>query len=479
MRGVDGRRGARGRARGALGTARHERRNISTASKLDKLENFIFTNVFGMAKTTSSRSIAWSHSHRASPTRSPESRLVAREFVSRVVRTRGMADTTPTGQVAVENDRVHPESIKIIAQQVGIESLPDEVARALAPDVEYRLREVIQDAMKFAKHSKRRVITTEDVNASLRLRDVDPLYGFPAGAGPVAFKEVPGHAELFFTDEKELTLKDVLAARLPRPPVAVNVVPHWLAVDGVQPVIPENPNPLTSRDAKRGVVAFENGPSDVNKHNTQHKPFRTPLAPDEVPALGGAASHRAQTNGTGTGTGTEGLGNCPYVVEPTLAHELSAELQLYFDRVTSTIRGGGEGSESLVLRAALESMETDNGLHQLVPYFVQFAQTEVATSLKNVPRLNAVIAAIKALSSNKHLNLELYLHQLMPVVVTCMVAKRIGNRGGGDDSGGILTDGDDHWQLRERAAATISLVCRRFGERYPTIQPRITCVFPI
>jgi transcription initiation factor TFIID subunit 6 len=154
-------------------------------------------------------------------------------------------------------------------------------------------------------------------------------------------------------------------------------------------------------------------------------------------------------------------------------------LQLYFDRVTSTIRGGGEGSESLVLRAALESMETDNGLHQLVPYFVQFAQTEVATSLKNVPRLNAVIAAIKALSSNKHLNLELYLHQLMPVVVTCMVAKRIGNRGGGDDSGGILTDGDDHWQLRERAAATISLVCRRFGERYPTIQPRITCVFPI
>jgi|TARA_B110000977_G_scaffold65561_2_gene89358 transcription initiation factor TFIID subunit 6 len=446
---------------------------------LDKLENFIFTDVFGMAKTTSSRSTAWSHSHRASPTRSPESRLVAREFVSRVVRTRGMADTTPTGQVAVENDRVHPESIKIIAQQVGIESLPDEVARALAPDVEYRLREVIQDAMKFAKHSKRRVITTEDVNASLRLRDVDPLYGFPAGAGPVAFKEVPGHAELFFTDEKELTLKDVLAARLPRPPVAVNVVPHWLAVDGVQPVIPENPNPLTSRDAKRGVVAFENGPSDVNKHNTQHKPFRTPLAPDEVPALGGAASHRAQTNGTGTGTGTEGLGNCPYVVEPTLAHELSAELQLYFDRVTSTIRGGGEGSESLVLRAALESMETDNGLHQLVPYFVQFAQTEVATSLKNVPRLNAVIAAIKALSSNKHLNLELYLHQLMPVVVTCMVAKRIGNRGGGDDSGGILTDGDDHWQLRERAAATISLVCRRFGERYPTIQPRITCVFPI
>ena len=145
------------------------------------------------------------------------------------------------------NDRVSPESIKVIAQTVGIEALPDEVARALAPDAEYRLREVIQDALKFARHSKRSTISTEDVNASLRLRDVEPLYGFPAGAGPVPFREVPGQPELFFQEQKELQLKDVLAAKLPRPPVAVNVVPHWLAVEGVQPVIPENPNPHTER----------------------------------------------------------------------------------------------------------------------------------------------------------------------------------------------------------------------------------------
>ena len=145
------------------------------------------------------------------------------------------------------NDRVSPESIKVIAQTVGIEALPDEVARALAPDAEYRLREVIQDALKFARHSKRSTISTEDVNASLRLRDVEPLYGFPAGAGPVPFREVPGQPELFFQEQKELTLKDVLAAKLPRPPVAVNVVPHWLAVEGVQPLIPENPSPHPER----------------------------------------------------------------------------------------------------------------------------------------------------------------------------------------------------------------------------------------
>jgi transcription initiation factor TFIID subunit 6 len=357
----------------------------------------------------------------------------------------------PTGGVADGgNDRVSPESIKIIAQTVGIEALPDEVARALAPDVEYRLREVIQDALKFARHSKRSAISTEDVNASLRLRDVEPLYGFPAGAGPVPFREVPGQPELFFQEQKELQLKDVLAAKLPRPPVAVNVVPHWLAVEGVQPVIPENPNPDPER-ARAGVGAGADAP--------RARDFRAPVAPDEVVAPVGTAPRAPRDAGDASGS-QPGV-----VVEPTLTHELSKELQLYFDRVTATVRGGGVGPEAPVLRAALESLQTDNGIHQLVPYFVRFAQEEVATSLKNLPRLTAVIAAVRALVSNPHVHVELYLHQLMPSVVTCLVAKKLG---------GEPSDLDDHCLLRERAAETMALVCAKFGEQYPTIQPRIT-----
>ena len=357
----------------------------------------------------------------------------------------------PTGGVADGgNDRVSPESIKIIAQTVGIEALPDEVARALAPDVEYRLREVIQDALKFARHSKRSAISTEDVNASLRLRDVEPLYGFPAGAGPVPFREVPGQPELFFQEQKELQLKDVLAAKLPRPPVAVNVVPHWLAVEGVQPVIPENPNPDPER-ARAGVGAGADAP--------RARDFRAPVAPDDVVAPVGTAPRAPRDAGDASGS-QPGV-----VVEPTLTHELSKELQLYFDRVTATVRGGGVGPEAPVLRAALESLQTDNGIHQLVPYFVRFAQEEVATSLKNLPRLTAVIAAVRALVSNPHVHVELYLHQLMPSVVTCLVAKKLG---------GEPSDLDDHCLLRERAAETMALVCAKFGEQYPTIQPRIT-----
>jgi transcription initiation factor TFIID subunit 6 len=39
---------------------------------------------------------------------------------------------------------IHPNTIKAIAQSVDVPKLSDEAAQTLAPDVEYRLREVVQ-----------------------------------------------------------------------------------------------------------------------------------------------------------------------------------------------------------------------------------------------------------------------------------------------------------------------------------------------
>lgn len=91
---------------------------------------------------------------------------------------------------------IHPSAIKAIAHSVDIPRLSDEAAKVLAPDVEYRLREVVQvrmlpsltaecyssrlqnallsqEALKFAKHAKRTTLTTEDINNALRLRNVE------------------------------------------------------------------------------------------------------------------------------------------------------------------------------------------------------------------------------------------------------------------------------------------------------------------
>jgi transcription initiation factor TFIID subunit 6 len=95
---------------------------------------------------------------------------------------------------------IQPAAISAIAHSVDVPRLSDEAAKALAPDVEYRLREIIQvhsqletatgshlaihaplfnlsrppqEAQKFAKHAKRTAVTTEDIKQALRLRNAD------------------------------------------------------------------------------------------------------------------------------------------------------------------------------------------------------------------------------------------------------------------------------------------------------------------
>lgn len=92
------------------------------------------------------------------------------------------------------------------------------------------------------------------------------------------FKRAAGHKDLFYIDEKDVEFKDVSSfgtkictpvllstayiyhiaiglsfvlfclwkivdAALPKAPLDTAVTAHWLAVEGVQPTIPENPSP--------------------------------------------------------------------------------------------------------------------------------------------------------------------------------------------------------------------------------------------
>ncbi|WIA11018.1 hypothetical protein OEZ85_011172 [Tetradesmus obliquus] len=152
---------------------------------------------------------------------------------------------------------IHPNTIKAIAQSVDIPKLSDEAAQTLAPDVEYRLREVVQEALKFAKHAKRTKLTTEDINDALRLRNVEPLYGF-GSRDPAKFLRVATHPELMYVRDPELSYHELIEAPLPKLPREAGVAVHWLAVNGVQPDLPEN-TPLEQPPPKRQKIGSRQG----------------------------------------------------------------------------------------------------------------------------------------------------------------------------------------------------------------------------
>ncbi|KNC70130.1 hypothetical protein SARC_17347, partial [Sphaeroforma arctica JP610] len=49
----------------------------------------------------------------------------------------------------------------------------DDVSASLSSDVEYHLREIIHEAIKFQRHSRRSTLSTIDVNNALRVKNVE------------------------------------------------------------------------------------------------------------------------------------------------------------------------------------------------------------------------------------------------------------------------------------------------------------------
>uniref|UniRef100_A0A6N2MAH8 TATA box binding protein associated factor (TAF) histone-like fold domain-containing protein n=1 Tax=Salix viminalis TaxID=40686 RepID=A0A6N2MAH8_SALVM len=310
---------------------------------------------------------------------------------------------------------VAKEAIEVIAQSIGITNLSPDVSQTLAPDVEYRLREIIQEAIKCMRHSRRTALTAHDVDTALILRNVEPIYGFGSGGdkAPLRFKRAAaaGHKDLYYIDDKDVNFKHVIEAPLPKPPLDTSLTSHWLAIEGVQPAIPEN----------------------------------VPIEPLGVTSDGKKSDYK-----------DDGLS---IDVKPPVKDILSRELQLYFEKVTGLT---ARRSESAIFKQALLSLATDSGLHPLVPYFTHFIADEVSRNLNNFSLLFAVMRIARSLLQNPYIHIELYLHQLMPSIITCLVAKRLGNR-----------FSDNHWELRNFTANLVALICKRFGHAYHNLQPRI------
>jgi transcription initiation factor TFIID subunit 6 len=68
---------------------------------------------------------------------------------------------------------VYVDSVKAMAESVGIANLNDEAAKVLAEDITYRIRNILQDALKFMEKGKRRKLTTQDFDYALKVKNIE------------------------------------------------------------------------------------------------------------------------------------------------------------------------------------------------------------------------------------------------------------------------------------------------------------------
>merc|ERR1712093_69435 len=309
-------------------------------------------------------------------------------------------------------------SVKDVAESIGIPNLSDEVATALAADVEYRLREVMEESLKFMRHAKRTRVKVEDVDYALKAKNIEPLWGFASPHAPIAFRKTP-HASgnLYWIEDDEIDLAKISQSALPPIPREISYTAHWLAVEGVQHAIPQNPSPTDLRIA--------------------------------------AANARSTRIAAAGPEGTE--------VKPVVAHALSKELQLYFDRLTSATADANES----VRIAALESFRGDTGLQGLVAYLVQWIAERVVTSLtSSLAALDQSLDILEALLQNTSLFVDPYLHQILPPVLSILLTSSLG-------PATVPAYAPSHISTREHAASFLAFLLSRYEHSYASLRPRV------
>ena len=104
-------------------------------------------------------------------------------------------------------------------------------------------------------------------------------------------------------------------------------------------------------------------------------------------------------------------GNDNVSVKPLVKHILSKELQQYFEKVCSALL---DESNNEYRVAALASIGSDPGLHQLVPYFVQFIAEKVTHNIKNIFVLTQMVELAHAMLNNQSLLIDPYVRIVLP-----------------------------------------------------------------
>mmetsp|Transcript_17553 Transcript_17553/g.49379 ORF Transcript_17553/g.49379 Transcript_17553/m.49379 type:complete len:383 (-) Transcript_17553:284-1432(-) len=227
------------------------------------------------------------------------------------------------------------------------------------------------------------------------------------GRDPARFNRAAGFPEVVFKEDRAVPLTEAIDRPLPKCPVEAGLRLHWLAVRGQVPAVAEN-------------------------------------AP-----VGGEA--RAKIRGEG---------KAAPVVAP-VEHVLPEELQLYFERSSEVLLGEDDQARAL----ALASLSQDPGLHPLAPYYTKLVSDRLRQqdTLQDLATLRGLLDIIWGLTSNPSVDIEVYLHRLLPVVLTCLVGANLGPVGG------------DHWALRQAAARTLQLICQKLqgSDSFYNIQSRV------
>jgi len=151
-------------------------------------------------------------------------------------------------------------------------------------------------------------------------------------------------------------------------------------------------------------------------------------------------------------------------------HTLSLEHQRLFDYILFVLTTNNPKFQQPILR----SLTVDPGLQQLVPYLSQYlfkAMPRCALD-GDVASMKSMLAVMHALVIAPHIQIEGVLHQLLPTLLSAVLAPYPQSPSAVVAQQTALST--THWSIREFASSILAEIAVQFGDDYATLKPRLT-----
>jgi len=277
------------------------------------------------------------------------------------------------------------------------------------------------------RHGRRTTMTTADIDHALRVLNIEPLYGHTPH-NPPSFRRAPpfmthpssvsaantntASSTVYFVEDEELDFDRVLREEKIALPKGVSWTAHWLAVEGVQPLIPENPPAIPRETGEMNAEAPSTNGTTTVPMTTVHGNglFAQPASGviSSITSASGAAGAANATVKKPTQT------SAPPQSQNLVKQVLSRELQLYYSRLTGSLLPPS-ASDWTKRSAALASLRNDAGLQALLPYLIRWVGEGVVGALKEGAQsendgkiLEVLMDVVSAILENQTLFVEPY-----------------------------------------------------------------------
>ena len=279
---------------------------------------------------------------------------------------------------------------------MGNTILRSDALAALDWHTEHALDRLIQEALKFAMHSKHPGrLCKEDVQSALEVEGHEQIYG-----GLIDESRAP-----------PVKLADYGPWYFEEPPTLVCVERHWLAIEGIQPNIPQNP-PLME------IARFSEG--------------ALPLIPEAKKCKLELCSHEDEDE------------DVP-----------EDEVQKLYDVTTSIVLSPSDDERDVgSLEPMLENFFKQKAARQLEERVTNFLSEQVKKNLSHARLLERLVVFMDKFVLAPSVKASSHASKFIPALLSCIITKNIGG-----------ADGSSHLEIRSRAANVLSNMCKKSGSK--------------